>query len=387
MCNIIGAIGSIETALESLAGDGIAFTVNGDDANAVHIVRHPVNAIRTLLRQRLFSDGDECPAELVGDRDTILSAYPVLRRVRSEVERAALYYVARNTECEGESVVRVRSEDGPLALSIGLSEIGIERYGLPEFSEFNEPFPASFDLYRLPDKLRGAVINMAMRYGYIVGEPESAPRVFWFMPLERSVQDIAVNAAVNVAMDATANGYQRVTLPYTRIDSARNEAARAFVNMSKNPDDTLVMLDNDHVHPMDIITRLASQNVGVVGALSFMRGGTPKPLFFIRNGDGYHHVKQWEPDSLYECAIVGTGAIAIKRWVFDKLEETGYRWPWFRYEYPPGLTYSPTEDVYFGKICELAGIKHHVHTGIVTPHIGVTMIDEKTFQRFMEAQQ
>jgi hypothetical protein len=146
------------------------------------------------------------------------------------------------------------------------------------------------------------------------------------------------------------------------------------------------MLDNDQLHPANILEQLAGQttDLGVVGALYHQRGDNYKPCFFIyEDPDKWITLQNWPDNTLLQCAFVGTGAIMIRRWVFDKLEEKGFKPPFFRFDYTePNY---PTEDWYFANLCRQAGINHWVHTGLPSPHLGWRAITTADWQRWVEA--
>ncbi len=212
---------------------------------------------------------------------------------------------------------------------------------------------------------------------------EQYPTVFWAVLLERNIGEKPVDCLLDVAAQAGANGYGRIKCPYTASDIARNAITAAFRELARHPTDTLIMLDNDHQVPMHILQRLAEHEAGVVGALAFRRSIPYFPCFFERGPDGRPRVMtQWEGDGLRAGMMVGTGVIAIKRWVFDQLEEAGYRPPFFRYQYPTHTAIRPSEDIYFGEICEAAGIPHHVDLGCVIPHVTEGVIDADTWRAY-----
>jgi hypothetical protein len=98
----------------------------------------------------------------------------------------------------------------------------------------------------------------------------------------------------------------------------------------------------------------------------------------VANGD-IHHLANFPP-GLYEMAQVGTGAIAIQRWVFDELDRQGLG-PWyFRYDYrvgPQGELHMPSEDMHFGELCRQAGIPHYVDTSFESPHVALGFVDKQ----------
>jgi len=211
--------------------------------------------------------------------------------------------------------------------------------------------------------------------------------IWWSSLPERGgvASDQVYNCMLDVAMNAGRNGYDRISISYTRTDFARNEICKAFKEKSTRDNDLLIMLDADHKYPADILERFAAHDpaLGVVGALAFRRGTPYDPLFFVRaNGGGLHSLAGFEYGPVYQCAIVSTSAISIRRWVLIELEHKGYLYPWFRYEYPTNSA-QPSEDMYFGRICEQAGIWHYCDTSLVIPHLSPSYVDADVHQAWL----
>ena len=100
--------------------------------------------------------------------------------------------------------------------------------------------------------------------------------------MERNVGQLAVLALLDVAGMAAASRALRLSIQYQRTDSARNTAARLFLKHSTGPDDVLVMLDGDHVHPARIVPELClrvDSDHEVVGALYFRRSPPYDPVY------------------------------------------------------------------------------------------------------------
>ncbi len=207
-------------------------------------------------------------------------------------------------------------------------------------------------------------------------------RVFWALLLERTIPAENVMAMFGVALNCANNDYAQIITPYCRTDVARNKLVASFMDATEDDDDVLVMLDCDHIHPMDIVERLVKHDVGVVGALAFRRGAPFDPCFFVRQADGsLAQPVEWA--GLHEGTVVGTGAIAIRRWVFKALEANGTPFPFFRYIYEDQTLNLPSEDIYFGYICEKAGISHYCDTALVTPHLITSQVDETSWAEYM----
>lgn len=235
----------------------------------------------------------------------------------------------------------------------------------------------------------------------------SPSQVYWAYMLERNISDLSADNLSVISTHATAMGARRLRLTYGRTDLHRNLYELSFLGYSRNRDDWLVMLDQDHVHPENIIERLTANRaseIGVVAALAFRRTKPWSPCCFIRDSDGFLNAPEsWEP-GLHQVTIAGTGAIAIRRWVFAELLKKGWKWPHWRYEYKAtenlGIWDSdgelkpeiqivndmefPSEDCYFSAICDKAGIPLYVDFSIISPHMITETIDDKPWKAWLQ---
>lgn len=205
------------------------------------------------------------------------------------------------------------------------------------------------------------------------------PRVWWGVLRERTLYEAATRALEDVATRCALLGYHRIQVSYTATDTAREAFTRKFIEDSQHPDDVLVMLDNDHLHPADVVERLAQiRDVGVVGALCRRRGGDMDELIQLRSPDTGEmmRVSGYEPGSLVVCHMAGGGAMAIKRWVFDALrEQYGIRYWFWQYAYSNDSPDRPGEEVRFYRMCEEAGITIVCDTSTVCPHITLITVE------------
>jgi hypothetical protein len=213
--------------------------------------------------------------------------------------------------------------------------------------------------------------------------PKNTGRGVWFfMPAEKAIHHLAHDAAMNVAALAAVGGAQRISMGPTRVDIARNRAARKFMEVSRRPKDTFIMLDADHEHPRTVIDILVAHDKGVVGALCFRRTSPFDPQVYIRDEEGELLQPATWGSQLLKSTIVGTGAISIQRWVFEKLEAEGFRYPWFRMMYEDGEDSFLGEDWYFGTICEKAGIEQWCDMGFVSPHIANRLVTKADYDQW-----
>lgn len=221
-------------------------------------------------------------------------------------------------------------------------------------------------------------------------------RVWWCVLQERQIQVEAHDALQDVATRAALLGYQRLRQPYARTDIARNQIAHRFLLESSRPDDTLVMLDNDHEHPVNVLELLVQDNAPVVGALAFMRGQPYNACAFVLAADNlFHPIDDPEEDGLFPVAAIGHAAIAIQRRVFVALQKAGKLYPWWRYDYTefdllredgtakdgflPSL---PSEDMYFSRMCGEAGIPVYLDSAVRCPHLITNRVTGETFRQY-----
>lgn len=212
--------------------------------------------------------------------------------------------------------------------------------------------------------------------------------VFWSVLPDKTIGEYAFMACLAVGSRAGNLGYSYMTSNCQRTDVARNRLCGAFRKIAQSPNDVLVMLDCDHTHPHDIIERLVAHpaSCGVVGALAFRRGEPFFPCFFLRGQEGQLGHPLEFTGGLMKCAIVGTGAIAIRRWALDALHDGGYKAP-FLYEYDDTMFETGefrSEDITFGLNCEKLGIDHYCDTSLITPHLTAMAIDQTAWARYAD---
>jgi hypothetical protein len=205
-------------------------------------------------------------------------------------------------------------------------------------------------------------------------------KVWWAVLPERCVYDLSLTTAMKIAYRMGHEGWTPIWCQYGRTDVVRQGICEVFLKQSSGPLDTLVMLDIDHEHPAAIAQRLVERHCAVVVPLMFRRGEPYQACAFRLGEDGALHHLATFPPGLYRMDAVGMGAIAIQRHALLKLREAGHEW-FFRYEYLPGLQ-SPSEDLYFSKICREAGVEMYVDTTIQTPHISLALVDRNTYEAY-----
>lgn len=194
------------------------------------------------------------------------------------------------------------------------------------------------------------------------------------VPMERTIPEAAVWGLIGIAQQ----GYPFIRQGYTRTDVARNQFAEHLLSTDCTH---LLMLDLDHDHPMDIVTRLgrwADDEHQVIAGLAFRRGPPHDPLMFYQDEAGQWYAPTEWPQGLVSAGIVGTGAILIDRRVFERLPR-----PWFAYSYDKPEAW-PGEDIWFCRLCREAGVTLWCDTTTVSPHMGTQWIDEAAFRTYLK---
>jgi hypothetical protein len=209
------------------------------------------------------------------------------------------------------------------------------------------------------------------------------------MPKERQVQTEAVvcweEILFYLGSQPTSNvEYHLLSTGYQSVDMARNYLSFKFMERAVSDDDTLVMLDDDHLHPKTIVEQLVLWNRPVVGALAFKRKAPFHPVAYVRDPKD-HRVKipKQLPQGLVKVTRIGAAALAIQKQTFDRLARRGYSWPWFRFGYQDWALQRHGEDIYFMDCCEKAGVPVFCDFGLVSPHLNSVSVAAETWQNWL----
>jgi hypothetical protein len=205
------------------------------------------------------------------------------------------------------------------------------------------------------------------------------PRILVGIPLERAVSH-ASSVFMNFLYMATY-GPAFIEAPYGRIDAVRN----AYVMQLLQSDFThLLMLDIDHIHPVDIIQRLARwtliyPEMKVISGLNFRRGEPYDPVAGLLDENGKRMtLLDWQP-GIAKVDEVGAASILVHRSVFEQMEP-----PWFFNIYDKVWANDfPGEDMGFCRKCGELGIPIYVDTTVSSPHMTETPITEATFKAYL----
>jgi hypothetical protein len=209
------------------------------------------------------------------------------------------------------------------------------------------------------------------------------PRILVGVPLERTISHASL--VFHRFLEIAAQGVTFLRQDYTRTDLARNRFA---IKLLESDFTHLLMLDVDHVHPRDIIQKLArwvlmNPEIEVVGGLNFRRSEPYEPCCFFKDPEtgGVNAPADWGP-GLLKVDYIGTGSILISREVFEKIEP-----PWFYNIYGIDANWAdewPGEDIGFSEKCQRAGVNMYVDTTCTSPHVSDRLIGEATFRSYLE---
>ena len=155
------------------------------------------------------------------------------------------------------------------------------------------------------------------------------------------------------------------------IEAMRNDIAKqALMTRCTH----LIMMDSDQEYHVKTITRLLSHRLPVVGCLVYRRYPPFDPLMLKGKLGSLQTIREWEPESLVEVDITGTGCILFETSVFRELP-----YPWFRFRTgPEGLVVG--ED--FGICHDLRerGYKIFVDTSVPAGHLTKMVVNEGTWK-------
>lgn len=209
------------------------------------------------------------------------------------------------------------------------------------------------------------------------------PRILVAIPLERTISHASL--VFHRFMEIAAQGPALLKQDYTRTDLARNRFAMKLLQSQYTH---VLMLDIDHIHPADIVQRLArwpmmNPEIQVVGGLNFRRSEPYEPCAFLTDEKTgtVNALASWGP-GLAEVDYLGTGSMLIAREVFEKIEP-----PWFFNVYGVEANWAdewPGEDIGFSEKCKKAGVKMYVDTTTTSPHVSERLITEQTFRAYLE---
>ena len=130
----------------------------------------------------------------------------------------------------------------------------------------------------------------------------------------------------------------------------------------------IFFVEHDMVFAPDTLNRLLEHNKDIVAASYSGRALPREPLVYQQNPinkEIYQMSYDRWPDKLFKAYGIPTGCTLIKISVFDKLEK-----PYFFYKYNKEGVMESSQDIYFSKKANEAGLECWVDPTIEINHIG-----------------
>jgi hypothetical protein len=180
-------------------------------------------------------------------------------------------------------------------------------------------------------------------------------------------------------------GWAIVDLPSCGVAVARDLFA---VHLLAHPEFThTVMLDQDHIHPPDIVHRLAKhvqadRSKWIIGGLHHRRGRPYDAMGYWLDETGHYYTvprEKWGTE-LREVDAMATASVIFARECFEKFGPT-----WFGYTYENAQRgmYS-SDDICFSRRAQAAGVKMWVDPTIWSPHLQLDGVGPEHFERWLQ---
>jgi len=100
----------------------------------------------------------------------------------------------------------------------------------------------------------------------------------------------------------------------------------------------LLLCDADQIYPVNLVTKLLSHNLPVVGARRSTGVYAPFDSLILRKVEidertnGYESIDDWEEGEVLECDATGGGCLMYNMDVFRKIP-----YPWFEFKKQPAV--------------------------------------------------
>jgi len=214
------------------------------------------------------------------------------------------------------------------------------------------------------------------------------PRICGFVPIERA---ISFSSLVFGPFIGIMKYTDFISGDYAEVTMAINKAVHGFLEVGKHTH--FLILDIDHVQPLDIVQRLArwvllDEKVKIVGGVNHRRCPPFDPCV-------YRKLEEYKVETiaidvletaannkeLVEVDSMGAGCLMIAREVFEAIEPPWWEWDYKRYD--RGNCRSP--DAYFCEKAKKAGFKVYADPSTCSPHISPKygLIDMNTFKAYV----
>jgi len=162
------------------------------------------------------------------------------------------------------------------------------------------------------------------------------------------------------------------------IDAVRNHIVEEALDWDCTH---LLMLDTDQEHPPDVVMKLLSHDLPIVGAKVYRRYPPYDPILLRGSIPIFGHVSDEECESgeLVEVDATGCGALMCKMDVFLNIPR-----PWFKWEMPKidDVDVMIGEDFYFCNKAKEAGYKIYVDTSLEVSHLTIMEVNQAAYKLY-----
>jgi hypothetical protein len=158
------------------------------------------------------------------------------------------------------------------------------------------------------------------------------------------------------------------------IDVLRNDIVEKALSEGATH---LLLCDVDQIYPVNLVTKLLSHNLPVVGARVHRRYAPFDSLILRKveideRTNGYEPIDDWEEGELLECDATGGGCVMYNMEVFRKIPK-----PWFEFKKQEGGAVIG-EDILMCQKIKAAGYKIFVDTSLECGHLTTMIVNRKT---------
>jgi len=201
-----------------------------------------------------------------------------------------------------------------------------------------------------------------------MGRRNKKKKVYWVLGLPGLMRWWEADMAMMLSRH-TRHEYVRWRCEPVKVVRLRPMMIAKFMEATKKPTDTLVFLDIDHAHPPHIVNSLvARDDLAIHTSLTFKRAPQMPTALAMDYNDGWDRspemVSGLNQGDILEVDRGGFGAVAVQRQVFSAILDLGYGiHNMFEYHGTADC------DKHFAMLCQEAGYKQHVNTGLVSPHM------------------
>jgi hypothetical protein len=142
----------------------------------------------------------------------------------------------------------------------------------------------------------------------------------------------------------------------------------------------MFFLDDDIILPPDIIPRLMARNKDIVGGLYYRRQLPAAPVMMKETEQGTQWICDYQPGSLVEADLIGSGCLLVKRKVLEIMPPPWFEWKCDPFRWPDLKPMERcSEDYDFCRKARALGFKLYVDTSIQCHHAGISAASAQGF--------